>query len=205
MNGPIAELYKYRADIPEVIDSIKDLKKAKFEGKETNLKEQYWYIKENDFMKAKKPKEVTKKREKVKKSVQVDPPSASAVQEHNETLNAKDLIKLLKNDLGEEESASGKVKSKKEKKAKKKKKKKDIEDEENLQHFEEQEEDQGKIKKKKKKSVKEKKKKSSKKSKTADLEHDDVSDEENEVNPPIDAPDDNLSNPGKVIIHKSRG
>merc|ERR1712210_240699 len=65
---------------------------------------------------AKKPKEVTKKREKVKKS---------AVQEHNETLNAKDLIKLLKNDLGEEESASGKVKSKKEKKAKKKKKKKD--------------------------------------------------------------------------------
>ena len=69
MNGPIAELYKYRADTPEVIDAIKDLKKAKFEGKKTNLQEQYWYMKENDFMKAaKKPKEVTKKREKVKKS-----------------------------------------------------------------------------------------------------------------------------------------
>merc|ERR1711956_42566 len=152
----IAELYKYRADTPEVIEAIKDLKKAKFEGKKTNLQEQYWYIKENDFMKAaKKPKEVTKKREKVKKSalpVLIEPPSSSAVQEHNETLNAKDLIKLLKNDLGEEESASGKVKSKKEKKAKKaKKKKKDIDDEENLQHFEDPEEEQGKIKKKKKK------------------------------------------------------
>ena len=122
MNDPIAELYKYRADTPEVIDAIKDLKKAKFEGKKTNLQEQYWYMKENDFMKAaKKPKEVTKKREKVKKSalpVPIEPPSSSAVQEHNETLNAKDLIKLLKNDLGEEESASGKVKSKKDKKAK---------------------------------------------------------------------------------------
>merc|ERR1712210_431531 len=77
---------------------------------------------------AKKPKEVTTKREKVKKSalpVPIEPPTSSAVQEHNETLNTKDLIKLLKNDLGEEESASGKVKSKKEKKAKKKKKKKD--------------------------------------------------------------------------------
>ena len=190
--SPIAELYKYREDIPEVIDAIKDLKKAKFEGKKTNLQEQYWYIKENDFMKAaKKPKEVTKKREKVKKSalpVPIEPPSSSAVQEHNETLNAKDLIKLLKNDLGEEESASGKVKSKKEKKAKKKKKKKDIDDE-NLQHFEEPEEEQGKIKKKKKKSVKEKKKKSSKKSKTADLEHDEVSDEEKEIKSPTDTSD----------------
>jgi len=124
----IAELYKYRADTPEVIDAIKDLKKAKFEGKKTNLQEQYWYVKENDFMKAaKKPKEVTKKREKVKKSalpVPIEPPSSSAVQEHNETLNAKDLIKLLKNDLGEEESASGKVKSKKRKKGQKEKEEK---------------------------------------------------------------------------------
>ena len=192
MNDPIAELYKYRADTPEVIDAIKDLKKAKFEGKKTNLQEQYWYVKENEFMKAaKKPKEVTKKREKVKKSalpVPIEPPSSSAVQEHNETLNAKDLIKLLKNDLGEEESASGKVKSKKEKKAKKKKKKKDIDDE-NLQHFEEPEDEQGKIKKKKKKSVKEKKKKSSKKSKTAELEHDEVSEDEKEIKSPTDASD----------------
>ena len=98
----LAELYKYRADLPEVLETIKDLKKAKVsESKESwrNIQEQHWYNNVKDFMKAnKKAKEVTKK-PKVKKSVPAPIESkdnTSAVQEHNETLNAKDLIKLLK-------------------------------------------------------------------------------------------------------------
>merc|ERR1712051_1027359 len=39
----IGTIHILRADTPEVIDAIKDLKKAKFEGKKTNLQEQYWY------------------------------------------------------------------------------------------------------------------------------------------------------------------
>merc|ERR1712083_1066961 len=92
----MAELYKYRADCPEVIEVIKDLKKAKLDDKNFSLRksqDQHWYSKAQDFMKFKKIKEDSKKREKVKKasapseSMPAAQAAAAAVVDHSETLN----------------------------------------------------------------------------------------------------------------------